>query len=92
MVVSFDARLRGLEGETVNVTWSVYDAGSHARLGTDWFADRRAVVWRIATDEDQGSADIWIPLPPRRGRYFARISLRDATGRRLTYANTPMFR
>jgi hypothetical protein len=91
-VVSFDTRLRGLDGQDVAVTWSVFRSGGHARLHSDWFADRRAIVWHVDTDADQGSADIWVPLPPRRGRYFARISVRDANGQRLTYADTPVFR
>jgi hypothetical protein len=93
MIVSFDARLHGLVGKDVDVTWSVFAARTRERLNSDWFADRRAIVWHVESQDDQGSADIWIPLPPHRGAYFARISLRDASdGGRLTYARTPVFR
>jgi hypothetical protein len=91
MVVSFDADLEELANRDVEVTWSIYGIGSPRGLAAGWYRDRRALRWQVESRHDHGSADVWIPLPPRRGRYFARLALRQEDGSRLTYADTKPF-
>ena len=91
VVVSFDATFEGLQGHDVTVTWTVYNADAHRHLSSDWFVDRLDARWHVQSGKDKGSDDIWVPLPPHRGRYFARISVNEANGDRITYMDTQPF-
>jgi hypothetical protein len=93
MIVGFEVVLRGLAGHDVDVTWTVFAKGAHAHLGSDWFADRRAIRWHLESNRVHHSPSIWVPLPPRRGHYFAQLSVRDESGGdRLTFKPTRVFR
>jgi hypothetical protein len=92
VTLSFDLELEGFKGRSVDVRWSLYDAGARERVPRDWLSNRRALAVRPEAAFDRPSAEFWVPLPKQRGPYFVRLSTYDDQGKRLAYADSKSFR
>ena len=92
VTLSFDLELEGFKGRSVDVRWSLYDAGARERVPRDWLSNRRALAMRPEAAFDRPSAEFWVPLPKQRGPYFVRLSAYDDQGKRLDSADSKSFR
>ena len=92
VTLGFDLELEGFKGRSVEVRWSLYDAGAGERVPRDWLSNRRALAVRPEAAFDRPSAEFWVPLPKQRGPFFVRLSVYDDQGRRLAYADSKSFR
>lgn len=90
VVIATDIELEGLRGETVLLTWSMWEQSGGARLHGDWLDERLAYSLEASTEHDTASLDLWIPLPPEPGPYFVRVGL-DLGGSSLASADSEPF-
>ncbi|HKY65541.1 MAG TPA: hypothetical protein VJM49_04190 [Acidimicrobiales bacterium] len=90
VVIATDIELEGLRGETVLLTWSMWQQAGGARLHGDWLDERLAYSLEATTEHDTTSLDLWIPLPPEPGPYFVRVGL-DLGGSSLASADSEPF-
>jgi hypothetical protein len=74
VAISFDIALEGFRSRRVDVRWSLFSAGRRAKVPQDWLVSRKALVAIPEANFDRESGEFWIPLPKKRGPYFARVS------------------
>jgi hypothetical protein len=74
-VISVNVELTGLRGQAVYLGWSIYPANGRTSLYGKWL--NRFIAYRLeaTTDDDTGTAELWVPLPKAAGSYFVRITL-----------------
>lgn len=74
-IISVNLELVGLRGQAVYLGWSIYPSSGRTSLYSRWL--NRFVAYRLeaTTDDDTGSAELWVPLPKGTGSYFVRVTL-----------------
>lgn len=78
--VAFDIELTGLVNQPCSLTWTLYDASSGERVPDTYLQEQPAFPHHriMATaNSDRSSEQIWIPRPPRAGRFFVRLELQE---------------
>ena len=76
VLVSFDFRIQGYRGERLPLRWQLINTGSG-----DQVAQSRDVSIVPEADDDQGTWDVWVPVPPGADqRYFVQVQLYDSDG------------
>jgi hypothetical protein len=73
--VAFDFRITGYSGKRLPLRWQLVDA----RTG-DQLAQSRDIGITPAATTDQGSWDVWVPLPRGHRRFYVQIQLYDDAG------------
>jgi uncharacterized low-complexity protein len=79
--VNFNLTLENLEGRDVVVRWSMYRRGAGSPLPRDYLVNRRGFEANIDSSPKTVSGLFWVPLPPRRGPYFVRVTAWDGDTR-----------
>jgi hypothetical protein len=69
-------RLRGLEGTKMPLLWQMYDQRAGARL-RDPIYEQIAVDFTPENQDHARTVPLWLPYPPRPGRFIVRFSLLD---------------
>jgi hypothetical protein len=82
--------LRGMVGQRVRLRWRMYDARSSAPVPGRIYS-QVAATFRPEVAQQATRLSVWVPYPPRPGRYFVRVSLADAQGRPLSELNSAPF-
>jgi|SoiMethySBSTD1v2_1073268.scaffolds.fasta_scaffold11381_2 hypothetical protein len=75
IVVATDLEMVGLRGETIFLSWSMWQEGGQVRLHGDWLNENLAYRLQPTTDRDTTTLDLWVPLPREPGAYFVRVEL-----------------
>lgn len=83
--------IHGFEDRSVNLRWSLYDAREQRRVDNDNFSNVLAVRLKPSAPADSVVADVWVPEPPRRGRYFLRAALYDRDDTQLAVGDSKPF-
>ncbi|HEY7034025.1 MAG TPA: hypothetical protein VH482_21995 [Thermomicrobiales bacterium] len=86
-LVGFVVVIEGFEGKTCRLTWSLFDAETHARVADETFLDQLGWpdgTFTPAAVHDQASGEVWVRRPERAGSYFVRLELFDPNGQLLT--------
>ena len=73
--VAFDFRIQGYHGKRLPLRWQLMDA----RTG-DQLDQSRDVAITPAANTDQGSWDVWVPLPRGHKRFYIQVQLYDNAG------------
>jgi hypothetical protein len=73
--VTADLELKGLKGQPVTLSWSIFAQDSADQLPSQW--EGHFVVYRLVatTDDDSGTVALWVPLPRQHGPYVVRLTL-----------------
>ena len=66
VLVSFDFRIQGYRGDRLPLRWQLLDTGTG-----DQVAQSRDVTIVPEADDDQGTWDVWVPVPRDAGRRFS---------------------
>ena len=74
-LVSVNMELAGLRGQTVFLSWSIFQEGGHTSLFGKWLNNFVAYRLEATTNDDTGSLEMWIPLPKLPGPFFIQLSL-----------------
>jgi len=91
VVVNFTVEVEGYKGKRTPLRWSLFDAGTRARMPQEWLRDREAIKFVPEASVDRASSEVWVPLPRERGRYYVRLELFDDKGGRLDFADSERF-
>ena len=92
VVVTIQVTVTGLEGEEVDVRWSLRHADGR-RLPHKWLRNRTVMKLEGEAQSDTGSARFWVPLPKRpSGPYYVYIAMHDHSGTPLTFKKTKKIR
>jgi len=73
--VAFDFRVEGYRGKRLPLRWQLIDA----RTG-DQLDQSRDIAITPAATTDQGSWDVWVPLPRGHKRFYVQVQLYDNAG------------
>jgi TIR domain len=73
--VAFDFRVEGYRGKRLPLRWQLVDA----RTG-DQISQSRAFAITPDATTDQGSWDVWVPVPRERRRVYVQVQLYDDDG------------
>ena len=73
--VAFDFRVEGYRGKRLPLRWQLIDA----RTG-DQLDQSRDIAITPAATTDQGSWDVWVPLPQGHKRFYVQVQLYDNAG------------
>jgi hypothetical protein len=73
--VAFDFRVEGYKDKRLPLRWQLIDA----RTGDQLKQSRDIAITPSATT-DQGSWDVWVPLPPGHERFYVQVQLYDNAG------------
>jgi hypothetical protein len=73
--VAFDFRIEGYRGKRLPLRWQLVDARTSDQLGQS-----RDVAITPDAVTDQGSWDVWVPLPAGHRRVFVQVQLYDDDG------------
>ena len=74
-LVSVNMELAGLRGQPVFLLWSIFQEGGHTSLFGKWANNFVAYRLEATTNDDTGTAEMWIPLPKLPGPFFIRLIL-----------------
>jgi hypothetical protein len=74
-IISVDLELIGLRGRPVYLGWSIYPSNGRTSLYGKWLDRFVAYQLEATTDDDTGTAEVWVPLPKGTGSYFVRFTL-----------------
>jgi hypothetical protein len=75
-LVSFDFRIEGYDGKRLPLRWQLVDDGTG-----DQVAQSRDVAISPEASTDQGTWDVWVPIPAGRGRrFYVQLQLYDDRG------------
>lgn len=74
-LVSVDIRAGGLQGQSLNLAWSIFPQNQTRHLSGKWLHSYNAYRLEPTTNDDTGSFEIWVPLPRQPGPYFVRLTL-----------------
>jgi hypothetical protein len=85
--VAFDFRITGYDGKKLPLRWQLVDA----RTG-DQLDQSKALSITPAANTDQGSWDVWVPLPRGRRRLYVQVQLYEDAGRVPIGARVPIGR
>jgi hypothetical protein len=89
-VFSVRVRLQGYDGSDLPLRWVVYDAGTRSRVpGPDW--EQTGLTFRPRNDDQAGRGRLWVPIPPKSGTYFVRLTLQDGEGQILDERDSDPF-
>ena len=92
VAVTIQVTVTGLEGEEVDVRWSLRHADGR-RLPHKWLRNRTVMKLEGEAQSDTGSARFWVPLPKRpSGPYYVHIAMHDHSGTPLTFKKTKKIR
>jgi hypothetical protein len=76
VLVSFDFRIQGYRGDRLPLRWQLLDTGTG-----DQVAQSRDVAIVPEADDDRGTWDVWVPVPPDAGRrFFVQVQLYNDQG------------
>jgi hypothetical protein len=73
--VAFDFRITGYDGKRLPLRWQLTDAGTGDQLDQS-----RDVAITPDANTDQGSWDVWVPLPRGHRRFYVEVQLYDDAG------------
>jgi hypothetical protein len=74
--VSFDFRIQGYRGDRLPLRWQLLDIGTG-----DQVAQSRDVAIVPEADDDEGTWDVWVPVPRDAGRrFFVQVQLYNDRG------------
>jgi hypothetical protein len=91
VLVSFDVRIDGFQGEEATLEWTVLASPSMERVADPWLVDQQgwpAGVFIPEAERDSMNGQIWAQLPDRPGTYIIRLTLYDPEGVRLASLDT----
>jgi hypothetical protein len=89
LVFLIEVRLRGGRGEEMPLRWQFY-RGSGARVPGELY--RQTPIGFVPGNQDhQRTARLWLPYPPRHGRYFVRFTVLNPKGETIDELNTDAF-
>jgi hypothetical protein len=77
-VATIRTSVGGLDGRSVHVRWSLYDARRRRPLPGPSFNSVPLVNVRPEATSDSTGEVVWLPPPPGSGRYFIRMALYDS--------------
>jgi hypothetical protein len=89
-LISVDMRARGLQGQSLNLSWSIFPQNQAHHLSGKWLHSYNAYRLEPTTNDDTGSLEIWVPLPEQPGPYFVRLIL-TTDGEGLASAESGLF-
>jgi len=75
--------LKGLQGRSLPLRWSMFDADSRTALRAKAFDNRLGATLRptrSVAEGERGAVRVWVPLPARSGSFFVRFDLYDGEG------------
>jgi hypothetical protein len=73
-------RLQGGLGERFPFLWTLHRAGNGERLESPTYNQPASTSFTPSSGDHSRSWPIWVPYPPRTGRYFLRAVLTDHKG------------
>jgi hypothetical protein len=73
--VAFDFRVEGYKGKRLPLRWQLMDARTSDQLGQS-----RDIAITPGATTDQGSWDVWVPLPRGHRRFYVQVQLYDNAG------------
>jgi hypothetical protein len=82
--------LQGEQGKSVLMKWTIIDSATDNPL-TEPIYNQDAAVLRPRGPDQARQLPIWIPSPPRRGKFVLRVILLDQTHRPLVQADSKPF-
>ena len=91
LVFAVRIRAKGAAGTRFRVRWSMYEADSRTRLRAALY-QQAALLWQAEAPDHSRTFRMWVPYPPRPGRYFLRYQLEDASGEPVAVSNTKVFK
>ena len=74
-LVSVNMELAGLRGQSVFLSWSIFQEGGHTSLFGKWLNNFVAYRLEATTNDDTGTVEMWIPLPKLPGPFFIHLTL-----------------
>jgi hypothetical protein len=74
-LLSVDLELAGLQGQSVFLSWSIFQENGPNNLSGEWIGNFVADRLQPTTNDDTGSLEMWIPLPEQHGPYFVTLTL-----------------
>ena len=93
-VVGYTIEAVGYRDQRLSIRWSLYDAETNARVPEPALTDQAGWPdgnYTPAAERDQNSGELWVPFPPRSGRFFVRLELHPPAGARLDWEDTEPF-
>jgi len=90
LVFAVRVRIRGAQGQKLPLRWSFYEVGGGRVRGPVY--NQVGVVFAPLAREHARTWPVWVPQPPRDGRYFVRFTLDDPEGRPVDTKDTPPLR
>jgi hypothetical protein len=73
--VAFDFRVEGFRGKRLPLRWQLIDART-----SDQLDQSRDIAITPSATTDQGSWDVWVPLPRGHRRFYVQVQLYDNAG------------
>jgi hypothetical protein len=90
LVFLIEVRLRGGRDEEMPLRWQLYRAGGERVPGNVY--RQSPLGFRPGNQDHQRTARLWLPFPPRSGRYFVRFTVLNPKGETVDELNTKPFR
>ena len=90
-LIDLTVRLTALEGECIQLAWSLYDARSENVVPERWLQFRTGLRFVAGDGDVSASEQFWVPMPRRGGRFYVRIGLFKEDGTRLTLGRSQSF-
>lgn len=92
LIVNFSVRLLGYTGRDCEVRWTLYDADTgdpvpNQRNQPGW---PKGVIFAEGPD-DQVRGEVWVPIPPRQGQFYVRLTLVNDLNTELDSLETERF-
>jgi hypothetical protein len=91
ILVEYSVGIDGVAGQAVNVTRTLYDAGTQERVPADGLVvvPPERLVSQAASD--QRAQDTWMSLPPSPGTYFVEIDVVSINGETIGKGRSHVF-
>ena len=74
-LISVDMEIKGLQGQSVILSWSIFPQNRTRHLPREWLRDYDSYLLAPTTNDDTGSLDMWIPLPRQPGPYYVHLAM-----------------
>ncbi|HEX4438250.1 MAG TPA: hypothetical protein VH061_15810 [Solirubrobacteraceae bacterium] len=91
VAVHFSVDLVGYAGRLLLIEWSLCSTQTGRPLPREWLRNVPAEEVRPTIDRLKHSGNFWVPLPPKRGRYYLRLRVFDG-GSEVVQTQTHIFR
>ena len=89
LVFAISVRLQGGEGEEMPLRWQMYESSGRRVPGEEY--RQTPIGFKPENQDHSRTVSLWVPYPPKPGRYFVQFALLDARNEPHDELNTKTF-